>query len=347
MPPAVENGVYSFTPAWHNLGTVIQKRIKVDELPTYVPELGARVIKVPLTATLPDGTVVVFDDKVGTVREGIILPNSSGGDGFYIPPSPLGTVGSEYQVHQALDCFRFVDDVIDQSDALIEASATLNGGKQVFAVLKLPQTITIADDTTQSYLVVVTSFDGSLPTTVIPSKMRVECQNMLMMALSAAPLRWQVKHTKHSQARFRLEDARKTLNYAIKHDEAFAEQANRMADTSISDDEFAAFLNSLVPTTDKDGKEKEGRGRTVAESARGDIRSIYYGSDNLNPIRGTVWGAFNAVTEYANHALRGRETRRSTVEENRFRRLITPPETDITQRAFKIITADPFMAPVA
>lgn len=338
MPPNVESGVYYRTPAWHNLGTVIQKRIKIDDIPTYVPEIGAEVIKVPIPLTLPTGEFVVFDDKMATVRSGFHLPPSQTyPEGLYVEPVPLGTVGSEYVVHQALDCFRFLDDVIDDSDAIVEASFTLNGGKQVVLVLKLPQTITVADDTINTFLTAFTSFDGSLPTTIIPTKVRVECENMLMMARMGATTKWEIKHTKHSQAKFRLEDARKTLNMTYAHDAAFYEQAARMADRAFSDADFDAFLNSLVPLTKPDGKAKEGRGLTVAENKQSEIRGIYYGAENLGPIRGTVWGAYNSVTEYASHVQRGRETERSTLNENRFKRLIDPPKNDITQEAFNLL----------
>jgi thiamine phosphate synthase YjbQ (UPF0047 family) len=97
------------------------------------------------------------------------------------------------------------------------------------------------------------------------------------------------------------------------------QRAEQMAATRISEGDWRAFLESLVP----DAPDSQ-HGQTRADNVRREIHRIYH-NDSLgqDEVRGTAWGAWQAVVAYNDHAMTARRTRTSTPEESRFERILS------------------------
>jgi hypothetical protein len=96
------------------------------------------------------------------------------------------------------------------------------------------------------------------------------------------------------------------------------QRAEELVATRISDGDWRAFLQELVPSPPESKQ-----GQTRADNVRTEINRIYsgdrYGQDDVH---GTAWGAWNAVVAYNDHGMTSRKTRTSTAEETRFERIL-------------------------
>jgi hypothetical protein len=131
-----------------------------------------------------------------------------------------------------------------------------------------------------------------------------------------------VKHTESAKDRFM--EARRTLEIGFTYQTELAEIGDKMANTSFSDDQFKAFLDSLVPTPQpvkEENKVTNQRGITMAQNTRQAITAIYSTHSTQNNLQGTLWGAVHACQFYSDHLSISRTTDDFSADENRFKRL--------------------------
>jgi Domain of unknown function (DUF932) len=75
------------------------------------------------------------------------------------------------------------------------------------------------------------------------------------------------------------------------------EMATHLATTSLVDEQVREIMNNLWPASET--RVEKGEQSKHADAAY----ATYLRSENLEGIRGTAWGAFNAVTEYLDHGV--------------------------------------------
>lgn len=227
---------------------------------------------------------------------------------------PLAVVGSRYTPVQNRVAFEPLDELVDEGLATIEKIASIKGGRRVLVVSKQTQPLTIAGEKVLPYMAWLNSHDGSSPVTMTPVPTRDFCTNAMVFWVGAKD-RYKVKHTRFAQTRLVGEKARVFSEGmgAMTQADAYFRRAKatgeRLARSRISEREFEDFLKSLSPIP----KEKMGtdeKGRSVVKNLRSinmatnrqeEIRAIYRGEENLNDIRGTRWGALQAVVQWGDH----------------------------------------------
>jgi hypothetical protein len=103
------------------------------------------------------------------------------------------------------------------------------------------------------------------------------------------------------------------------------ELGGRLIRERIGEGEFERFLARLVPLPERRPDRTDG-GRAVrnVERAREAIRAAYRAAPDLDEIRGTRWGALQAVTAYVDHVQPTRQTRGRTHADARFERATEP-----------------------
>ena len=237
----------------------------------------------------------------------------------------VGVVKKRYRVFQNAEAPLFLDNLVDSGDASYETAGSLHGGSQVWWLMKLPEGITIAGDPREkieTYILLTNSHDGSTSIVVAVVPIRVVCQNTLAWALKDAQRTMKVKHTKSAKDQFI--EARRTLEIGFTYQQALGEIGDQLANTTISDEDFQAFLNSLLPTPapiTKDGRATNQRGITMAENTKNLITGIYHHNVTQTHLEGTLWGAVQAVQYYSDHLSINRNTDDASADENRFKRL--------------------------
>jgi phage/plasmid-like protein (TIGR03299 family) len=324
---------YAYKSAWHGLGEVVDGLMTAADCLQRVPELASMISPEPVYTKNPDtGLFIPINGYVANVRQK--------------DHKALAVVGERYKILQNIEALSFLDDLVDSGEAKYEAVISLKDGAKVALLARLPREVKIGDEELSTFIVLSNSHDGSSAITLAATPVRVVCQNTLSMALGSAKRTFKVRHTTSLSGR--LSEARTALGVVFNYMAEFETMADEMIHTSFSDDEFSKFLTSLLPVP-----EDAGRGQTIANNTQEVIRSIAYNSlrveeDNrlvkvnlpdMEPIKNTKWWALNSVSTYNQHFATSKKTKRTSAEENRFRRVMGDGNTSITDKAFGLLTA--------
>lgn len=303
MPAAVET-MFSgnrMTP-WHREGTVLDGVLTAAEA-LQASGLDWEVEKRPLYVRAADDGYVEVPRKYATVRTS---------DG-----SALGVVGEQYEVLQNEDAFAFADGLVDDGDAKYETAGSLKGGRAVWMLMNVPKGVNIEaeGEATDLYLALSNSHDGTSAITAMVTPVRIVCANTLNLALNGAPRKWTVRHVGTLESK--MHAARESLGLTFEYADELGRLATELANQKISDNAFERIVADLTD---------------VEKTAEGIIET-YRTSPNLANIRGTKWGAVNAVGEFMEHG----KTHRS--EEARLLSTYGGAARQMRDKALELITA--------
>ena len=177
--------------------------------------------------------------------------------------------------------------------------------------------------------------DGGLAVTVAVAPFRLACVNGMLLPIEGAERTWKARHTANVEAK--LADARRTLGIAWRYYDELEALGARLIGERMGGGEFERFLARLVPLPESRGDATDG-GRAVrsVERVREAIRTAYRTAPDLADIRGTRWGALQAVTSYVDHTQPTRRTAGRTPAEARFERATEPQP--LKDRALALLT---------
>ena len=171
------------------------------------------------------------------------------------------------------------------------ALAKLNGGST--RVLK-------GNDVLNGYVLMSTSHDGSLSTSAKATQVRVVCHNTLTAALRGGA-EFKMKHSSKWTPE-RAQEAKTALGIALEQVQKINIASEALANVNIDHSDWLDFMGKLFSSENViDTKTAE------LTKVAADIQdaTIYSPGANLESAKGTLWGAVNGVTYYADH-MRGR-----------------------------------------
>ena len=282
-------------PAWHKLANVTFDQ---DEHVTTAQMLDSALLSgwdVRLEPVqLPDGYRTTKDSFM-VVRDN---PFDQGTD-------VLSIVGERYHTYQNEQLFAFGDNLLEGGGEW-ESAGSIKGGRTVFGSMTIGDDIVLdpegSADRIHKYLLLTTSHDGSSAIQAMTTPVRVVCQNTLNMALAGAKQSYKVRHT--ATAEGRVDQARKALSISFKHLEVFEAQARDLYETAITDKQFADIVQALYPMPDPNSAKVT---ITKYENKIDIINDLYFTGITNNTIKGTAWGALNALTERVDYYRLGRK----------------------------------------
>lgn len=283
---------------WHQAGTPIDVEITTPE-----------------EAALQAGFVEV-------VKAPLYVPDGAGG--FTVVPTHRAILERESRNHlaicgvdkglvQGVDLCRFVHPLVERRHASYETGGRLRGGRTLWVMVKMTNTQpyeVVPGDPVNPYCVITMSYDGS----AIYGRFirtRIVCANTLAMAL-AENMRtvdadgsdelemeraYAVRVTHTANVHARLEQAQRIMGIAATAVERQAIMDKAFAKARMSAAAMRAFFERVIP----DDPEIEDNSRR--ERARDELvmaSEIGAGTD-IRGVRGTLWGALNAVTEWVDH----------------------------------------------
>ncbi|WP_435609996.1 DUF932 domain-containing protein [Streptomyces sp. C10-9-1] len=287
--------LYTSTPAWHGLGTVIPGGI--SDVPTVLRtgQIDFEVEKRPAE--------FVYNGVRRSVPDQFVTVRSDSGD-------PLGIVGARYQTFQQRQVFDFLQDLADSHDVLWESAGATRGGRRVFVTMQIPDSIVIdrggLDDEIRLFIVAVNSHDGSSQMEVLATPWRVVCANTERFALRDAAYRWSIRHTTGALDRF--EEARRTLGLTLSYAEAFEDEQNALVRTDMAIDDFHAVIADLWPLDD----DATDRSRTIARHRTERLDALL--RTEIERVGRNAYAGERAITDYLDH-IAPRRPRKSMSEE--------------------------------
>ncbi|KAA9133772.1 DUF932 domain-containing protein [Microbacterium caowuchunii] len=283
-------------PAWDVLGTRLAGVTGSIDAMKEADLAGWNVRKVPLyfedDSPAWDGARVDVADRWATVRT----------DPRNDRTEYIGVVGGQYTPIQNEEHAELLDAVVDAGGAEWVAAGASHGGRRTFMTMRLPEEVNIGgQDALNVFLVAFNSHDGSSSFKFAVTPVRVACTNMQNAAMRNAKSSFSIRHS--SGASRELAEARRALGLTYKYVEEFEVAAEELYAQDFTNREFDAYAARLFNIAD------EGKASKKAIEKRDGLLALYRESDTLDGIRGTRWGAYQAVTEYVDHVapVRGRD----------------------------------------
>lgn len=278
---------------WHGRGDGYDRDATPAEIIAQSFPWGDSVEKRPLYTHTSKGHRVTVPGHFCTVRTDI--------------DSVLGIVGSTYVVQPITDFVDAMYSIVDlnRDQARIDTAGSLKGGRIPFVSIALDGLdLTIAGEKFEGFLLGTTSFDGSRAMTLHPVILRPVCTNSVNMGpagipslgIPPAPTSFRMKHTALLSARAR--QAQQALGIGFAMAESWRVAGEKLAERTVDEDRARRIFEAAFPVRD-DATDAQ-RENSIAFAMLRDWRE----SDNLDPIRETAWGAFQAGVEWIDH---GRE----------------------------------------
>ena len=286
------------TPAWHNLANRIFSKDEEVSTATMLEEAKLSNWDVrlsPITNHIDESWNDVSDSHL------VIRTNPFNGG-----TDVLATVGKRYKVIQNEELFAFADAIHDANpECRWESAGSLKKGKVVFGTVDVPRTMVLdpqgANDQTKLYLIVWTSHDGSVAVQAAITPVRVVCQNTLNLAMRNAKQSFNIRHTQTAEGRIQV--ARETLGLALGYFDEFEKEAQELFKQEITDKQFSDLIKTIYPKPEKDAAKVA---ITKWENKVVLLDDLYHNSPTNANIKGTKWGAFNALTERLDYFRSGR-----------------------------------------
>jgi len=267
-------------PAWHGLGQVFTGDVTTSDMLSLAHLDGWNVRLSPLTTSAPSAKPY-FE---------VIRTNPANNS-----DEVLAVVGDRYRVLQNEELFQFGDTILD-GGAQWETAGSIKGGTMVFGSLLINKEFTLdpqgASDTTKTYLLVNSSHDGSCSVRASVTPVRVVCQNTLNLALRSVKQSFTIRHTTNLTQR--ASQARQALGLTFSYMDEFETMAHQLFETSISDDQFRKVLEAVYPLDRANAKQSV---ITKHDNKVDLIMALWLNSPTMANIKGTAWGALNAITE--------------------------------------------------
>lgn len=227
----------------------------------------------------------------------------------------LGIVSGRYRIVQNTEAFSFTDALIGDTEfgeVRYETAGSLCNGKKVWLLAKMP-TRKILDDDVEPYICFANSFDGSGAVQVCATPIRVCCANTMNLALNSAKRKWSTKHV--GDMKSKLEEAKLCLRLADKYMTGLDEEADRLANAKLYEEQIAEILDEMFPVDDKASERKK---NNVLQFKKNFWSA--YNMPDIAKFEDSAWKAVNAMSDIITHAEPQRATK--TYNENRWGKIM-------------------------
>jgi len=309
MPANVESMFYVRVAPWHGLGVRVEEALSSEEA-LEKSGLGWTVIQRPIMTDTYDpipgykANIRQTDDKV------------------------LGVVTDRYKVVQNQEAFAFTDALLGEG-VRYETAGSLQEGRKIWMLAKLPDRYTLEGEQIEPYLVFSNTHDGSGAIKVAMTPIRVVCQNTLNLALNQAKRIWSTVHVGDLAAK--MDEAHCTLSLAHEYMGNLGEEFRRLSRIRLSDAKVMEYIEMLLPMADNPTPIHQKNINRVRE----DLKIRYFDAPDLRHVGKNAYRFVCAVSDFATHAKPLRET--ANYRENVFAK--TVEGNPLIDKAYEIVLA--------
>lgn len=358
--------------AWHGLGTVCDEAQNSREA-MRISCLDHTMEKWPMEATCPR-----TGRKVETTSYAVVRADTG---------ALMGVVGERYKVLQNHEAFEFMDALISEGATRYESAGALGAGERVWVLARMPNVARVGSDTVEGYALLVNSHDGSGAVKVLPTTVRVVCQNTLTLALRQSSRTLSIRHDGKLSAR--IGAAKRAIGLVSDRLDQFGAEMKQLAAVNVGDKGAKQYFGALFPTDpyridpsllevaprtapaprpftlppgaslldsildgandtfdvvetllsgDKraqlDAAEKQAaKNRDILRAC---ISNFGNQRNDMPGISGSLWSAYNAVSEYADHQRPNRGRNERARMENRLESVWMGTANDVKQDAYTL-----------
>jgi phage/plasmid-like protein (TIGR03299 family) len=209
----------------------------------------------------------------------------------------LGVVGNSYVPIQNRECFCFLDEVVHENELRYHTAGALGQGERVWMLAQIPGVVGVGrtDDVVEKFLLLSNSHDGTAALRVFFTPIRVVCAN----TLNTAHRRGQkqgiaIRH--QGELKSKIRKAREVLGFADQYYNVLEDKIRVLVNHQPNTRQLEDYFRSLYPDT---GLGENARSENIRNTL-GRLFEEGKGQD-IPGVKGTMWAAFNAVTEYIDH----------------------------------------------
>lgn len=277
MSALVETMMYANAVPWHGLGQKVAPNISCREA---IKAAGLNWTVAKIRGSVVNPVLLSRED----IAAHAIVRISDG--------RVLGTVGDAYSPVQNSDAFDFFDPIVKAGDATLEAAGSLKCGSVVWILAKITAChVEVASrDAMDRYYLLSNTHDGSKALTGGETDVRVVCWNTLSAAFRTG-LSHDSRLVHRGDMQSKLLAVRTNLIESCEHFKNTAAMYRVMAGKVVSRSQAHDYFRRVFEVEDTEGDNR-------AVKATLDRWYMPIGSASIIP---TVWGAYNAVTEYTSH----------------------------------------------
>ena len=276
MPANVETMFYTRVAPWHGLGVRVENALNSKEALT-ASGLNWNVIQQPI---MTEDSVPIPGYKAN-IRD--------------TDNKVLGVVSDRYRVVQNSEAFAFTDALLGEG-VKYETAGSLQDGKKIWLLAKLPDKYIIEGEQIEPYLVFSSSHDGSGAIKVAMTPVRVVCQNTLNLALSSAKRIWSTVHVGELSAK--MNEAYSTLQLAEKYMTDLSGEFSRLTKIKLTDSKVMEYIEMLLPMDDQPTEIH----RKNIKRIREDLKIRYFDAPDLAHVGKNAYRFMCAVSDFATHA---------------------------------------------
>lgn len=309
MAAEVETMFYTREKPWHGLGTLVAEAPESREA-LRIAGLNWKVLQEPVY-TENDELIQGYKANVRDSDRKI-----------------LGVVTDRYKVIQNEEAFAFTDALLGEG-VRYETAGSLQEGRRVWLLARLPREYIIAGERISPYMVFSNTHDGSGAVKTALTPIRVVCNNTLNLALRTAKRSWSMIHTGDISGK--IEEAKNTLFLADEYMSALGKEFENLRGIRLSEKQAMDYIEILLPVEENFTPQQK-RG---IERLREDMRMRYFDAPDLKDVGNNGYRLVNAVSDFATHSTPRRKT--ANYKENIFAR--TADGNPLIDRAYQMVLA--------
>lgn len=280
-----ENMAYVGGKPWHGLGSELEQGASLDQW-----RVAAGL---DWTAEMQD---LYFrsrtDQQVKKAESKIVYRSDTAAE--------LGICSDRYKIVQPAAVMEFFRDLTEANGMTMETAGSLEGGKRIWALANTGDEFRLmGQDQVKGYVLLATSFDGSMATQAMFTSVRVVCHNTLSVAVgSDGKGAVRVPHN----TEFNGKKVKMEMGLVHNAWSQFQESASILAERKVSAKEQVEFILGLMATPEElaDPESISSRKKNIVA----DILTLAQGKgmgSGYRAAQGTAWGLVNAMTEYVDH----------------------------------------------
>ena len=240
----------------------------------------------------------------------------------------LGVVSDRYKIIQNKEAFAFTDTLLGKG-VRYETAGSLQEGKRVWILARLPHEYIILGERISPYLVFSNTHDGSGAVKVAVTPVRVVCSNTLNFALDTAKRSWSMIHT--GNIKDKIQEAEDTLFMAEKYMDSLGMEFEDLRRQKVTDAQVKEYIELLLPM-EKDATPIQSKNTL---KLRNDLQLRYYEAPDLQKVGNNAYRFLNAVSDFATHSEPLRRTPK--YNENLFMR--TMDGNPLIDKAYQLVKA--------
>lgn len=279
MPANVESMYYAGAVPWHGIGVGVEEA-KTGAAAIKLAGLDWEVAMGPVYAGGPDKKSSREVDgrySIYRVSDGVVYATHA--SDRYIP----------WQNFQAIE---WMDSLLEDGSLRYEAMGSLREGRRCWALARLEEGMTVADDEFFQYMLVTWGHDlfGSIQ--ALPTNVRAICENTLTAALGqGANRRVKISHMPGMDEK--LAEAQRAFRITTETNRRMAEWLDTLSTVKLSETRSQAIVDGIF------GERDEANGRKAASIDR--FTKIL--DAEVEHSGRTGYAMVNAITGYADHML--------------------------------------------